>query len=183
MLPERRAGGAAGAGPRALRAAAPARSARGRSAPQRRRAMDRHAPARSRPGQAAEASRSEHGLRDGHAAPRPAAGRAHTRSARGAWALHERNRRLGVTGDHRMSDLPETVRIKEVGPREGFQFEKGGISLADKISLVDALSVTGVRTIEFTSFVSPKWVPQMSDAEQDRKSTRLNSSHEWISYA
>jgi len=65
-----------------------------------------------------------------------------------------------------MSDLPKTVTIKEVGPREGFQFEKGGISLADKIALVDALSGTGVGTIEFTSFVSPKWVPQMADAEQ-----------------
>src|ERR1700752_5303019 len=65
-----------------------------------------------------------------------------------------------------MSDLPKTVKIKEVGPREGFQFEKGAISLADKISLVDALSDTGVGTIEFTSFVSPKWVPQMADADQ-----------------
>jgi hydroxymethylglutaryl-CoA lyase len=65
-----------------------------------------------------------------------------------------------------MSDLPKSVTIKEVGPREGFQFEKGAISLADKIALVDALSETGVKTIEFTSFVSPKWVPQMADAEQ-----------------
>ena len=65
-----------------------------------------------------------------------------------------------------MSDLPKSVKIKEVGPREGFQFEKGAISLADKISLVDALSDTGVKTIEFTSFVSPKWVPQMADADQ-----------------
>jgi hydroxymethylglutaryl-CoA lyase len=65
-----------------------------------------------------------------------------------------------------MSDVPKTVKIREVGPREGFQFEKGAISLADKISLVDALSGTGVKTIEFTSFVSPKWVPQMADAEQ-----------------
>jgi hydroxymethylglutaryl-CoA lyase len=65
-----------------------------------------------------------------------------------------------------MSDLPKTVKIKEVGPREGFQFEKGPISLAEKISLVDALSDTGLETIEFTSFVSPKWVPQMADAEQ-----------------
>jgi hydroxymethylglutaryl-CoA lyase len=65
-----------------------------------------------------------------------------------------------------MSDVPKSVTIKEVGPREGFQFEKGAISLADKISLVDALSDTGVKTIEFTSFVSPKWVPQMADAEQ-----------------
>ena len=65
-----------------------------------------------------------------------------------------------------MSDMPKAVTIKEVGPREGFQFEKGAISLADKISLVDALSATGLTTIEFTSFVSPKWVPQMADAEQ-----------------
>ena len=65
-----------------------------------------------------------------------------------------------------MSDLPKRVRIREVGPREGFQFEKGAIGLADKIALVDALSGTGVGTIEFTSFVSPKWVPQMADAEQ-----------------
>jgi isopropylmalate/homocitrate/citramalate synthase len=53
-----------------------------------------------------------------------------------------------------------------VGPREGFQFEKGAISLADKVSLVDALSDTGLETIEFTSFVSPKWVPQMADAAE-----------------
>jgi hydroxymethylglutaryl-CoA lyase len=65
-----------------------------------------------------------------------------------------------------MSDLPKSVKIKEVGPREGFQFEKGAISLEDKISLVDALTDTGVSTIEFTSFVSPKWVPQMADADQ-----------------
>src|SRR5215510_322731 len=65
-----------------------------------------------------------------------------------------------------MSDMPKSVKLKEVGPREGFQFEKGAIGLADKISLVDALSDTGVKTIEFTSFVSPKWVPQMADAEQ-----------------
>ena len=43
-----------------------------------------------------------------------------------------------------MSDLPKHVHVKEVGPREGFQFEKGDISLAAKISLVDALSDTGV---------------------------------------
>ena len=65
-----------------------------------------------------------------------------------------------------MSDLPKRVKIREVGPREGFQFEKGPIPVADKIALVDALSATGVKTIEFTSFVSPRWVPQMADAEE-----------------
>jgi hydroxymethylglutaryl-CoA lyase len=65
-----------------------------------------------------------------------------------------------------MSDMPSHVTIKEVGPREGFQYEKGAISLAAKVSLVDALSGTGVPVIEFTSFVSPRWVPQMADAEE-----------------
>jgi hydroxymethylglutaryl-CoA lyase len=64
-----------------------------------------------------------------------------------------------------MSDRPKRVSVREVGPREGFQFERGPIALAEKIALVDALSGTGLRAIEFASFVSPKWVPQMADAE------------------
>jgi hydroxymethylglutaryl-CoA lyase len=65
-----------------------------------------------------------------------------------------------------MSDLPTSVSIHEVGPREGFQFEKGPISTDRKIELIDALSETGVKRIQVTSFVSPKWVPQMADAEE-----------------
>jgi hydroxymethylglutaryl-CoA lyase len=65
-----------------------------------------------------------------------------------------------------MADLPKTVDIKEVGPREGMQFEKGAIATADKIRLVDMLSDCGFRRIEVTSFVSPKWVPQMADADE-----------------
>ena len=65
-----------------------------------------------------------------------------------------------------MSDLPKFVHIREVGPREGFQFEKQPIATTDKIAFVDALSATGVKEIEFASFVSPKWVPQMADSEQ-----------------
>lgn len=70
--------------------------------------------------------------------------------------------------DH-MAELPRQVRIVEVGPREGFQFEGIGqpqrISTADKIRLIDRLSSTGLTTIQVTSFVSPKAVPQMADAE------------------
>lgn len=62
-----------------------------------------------------------------------------------------------------------SVEIVEVGPREGFQFEGIGqpdrISTENKARLVDALSETGVKTIEVTSFVSPRAVPQMADAE------------------
>ncbi len=56
------------------------------------------------------------------------------------------------------------VRIVEVGPRDGLQNEKTQIATADKIALIDKLSATGLRTIEATAFVSPKWVPQMADA-------------------
>jgi len=60
--------------------------------------------------------------------------------------------------------MPSHVRIVEVGPRDGLQNEKTAISTADKITLIDRLSATGLRTIEATSFVSPKWVPQLADA-------------------
>ncbi|WP_313248559.1 hydroxymethylglutaryl-CoA lyase [Stenotrophomonas acidaminiphila] len=62
-----------------------------------------------------------------------------------------------------MSDF---VRIVEVGPRDGLQNEKQLVATADKIALIDRLSATGLRTIEATSFVSPKWVPQLADAAE-----------------
>ena len=64
-----------------------------------------------------------------------------------------------------MSDLPRVVEIAEEGPREGFQIEKGPISSADKIALIDALSLTGVRRIQVASLVNPKLVPSWADAE------------------
>ena len=65
-----------------------------------------------------------------------------------------------------MSGFPKSVKIVEVGPRDGLQNEKGVIPAADKIRFIDMLSETGLRTIEATSFVSPKWVPQLADAEE-----------------
>jgi len=56
------------------------------------------------------------------------------------------------------------VRIVEVGPRDGLQNEKTLVPAAEKIALIDRLSATGLRSIEATSFVSPKWVPQLADA-------------------
>ena len=58
------------------------------------------------------------------------------------------------------------VRIVEVGPRDGLQNEKVPVPAAAKIELIDRLSATGLRTIEATSFVSPKWVPQLADAAE-----------------
>ncbi len=62
--------------------------------------------------------------------------------------------------------LPAQVRIVEVGPRDGLQNEKTIIAAADKIELINRLSDTGLRSIEATSFVSPKWVPQLADAAE-----------------
>jgi hydroxymethylglutaryl-CoA lyase len=62
--------------------------------------------------------------------------------------------------------LPAAVRINEEGPREGFQFEPGPIPTAKKIALIDSLSATGLKQIQIVSFVSPKAVPGMADAEE-----------------
>lgn len=64
-----------------------------------------------------------------------------------------------------MSDLPKAVRINEEGPREGFQIEPGPIPTARKIELIDALSATGLPQIQIVSFVPPKNVPGMADAD------------------
>jgi hydroxymethylglutaryl-CoA lyase len=61
-------------------------------------------------------------------------------------------------------NLPADVTLYEVGPRDGLQNEARLIPTADKIALIDALSATGLRAIEVTSFVNPKWIPQLADA-------------------
>lgn len=58
------------------------------------------------------------------------------------------------------------VTLFEMGPRDGLQNEKRQVPTSDKISLVDRLSACGFSKIEVTSFVSPKWVPQMADATE-----------------
>lgn len=63
-------------------------------------------------------------------------------------------------------NLPETVRIHEVGPRDGFQNEKEFIPTERKVAIIDALSRTGVASIQVTSVVHPKAVPQLADAEE-----------------
>lgn len=62
--------------------------------------------------------------------------------------------------------MAETVEIVEMAPRDGLQNEKAQVATADKIALVDRLSRCGFRRIEVTSFVSPKWVPQLADAAE-----------------
>lgn len=64
-----------------------------------------------------------------------------------------------------MNVWPASVSIREVGPRDGLQNEQP-VSTADKVRLLDALSQTGVRRIEAVSFVHPKAIPQMADADE-----------------
>jgi hydroxymethylglutaryl-CoA lyase len=74
-----------------------------------------------------------------------------------------------------MSDLPAKVHITEEGPREGFQIEKGPIPTARKIELIDALAQTGLDRIQIVSFVNPKNVPGMADADDVVEGISLRS--------
>jgi hydroxymethylglutaryl-CoA lyase len=65
-----------------------------------------------------------------------------------------------------MNKTPSHVRIVEVGARDGLQNEKAIVPTQVKVELIDRLSETGLQTIEATSFVSPKWVPQLADATE-----------------
>ena len=62
--------------------------------------------------------------------------------------------------------IPSRVTLVEVGPRDGLQNEKEPVGTDDKVELVHRLQAAGLREIEVTSFVSPKWVPQMADNAQ-----------------
>ncbi|MDO9452101.1 MAG: hydroxymethylglutaryl-CoA lyase [Stagnimonas sp.] len=63
-------------------------------------------------------------------------------------------------------NIPSRVRLIDVGPRDGLQNEKQPVPAATKIELVHRLQAAGLREIEVTSYVSPKWVPQMADAAE-----------------
>ena len=76
--------------------------------------------------------------------------------------------------------LPKQVQIKEVGPRDGLQNESVFIPTDKKIELVNQLSDTGLSYIEVTSFVHPKWIPQLADAVQVLKEIKRNKD---VTYA
>ncbi|MED6109795.1 hypothetical protein PIB30_036910 [Stylosanthes scabra] len=64
-----------------------------------------------------------------------------------------------------LSSIPSYVKIVEVGPRDGLQNEKNTVPTAVKIELIHRLASCGLSVVEATSFVSPKWVPQLADAK------------------
>ena len=65
-----------------------------------------------------------------------------------------------------MQALPQRVKMVDVGPRDGLQNEPGVVATEAKVELIDRLSDAGLPAVEATSFVSPKWVPQMADASE-----------------
>lgn len=75
--------------------------------------------------------------------------------------------------------LPERVRIVEVGPRDGLQNEAKILPTAVKLELIEKLAQSGLKTIEATAFVSPKWVPQMADHEELLRSLPHGTSVEF----
>ena len=72
-----------------------------------------------------------------------------------------------------MNNFPRRVRIREVGPRDGFQNEPEVIPTADKVRLIELLGASGIGRIEVTSFVRPDVIPQLADAEQVLETVRL----------
>lgn len=65
-----------------------------------------------------------------------------------------------------MFSLPKNVTLIEVGPRDGLQNEKNSIPTDSKLAYIHALQEAGIQEMELTSFVSPKWIPQMADAKE-----------------
>ena len=64
-----------------------------------------------------------------------------------------------------MLQVPPEVSVYEVSPRDGLQNERATVPLGEKLRLIEALTSAGLRRIEATSFVSPKWIPQLADAD------------------
>ena len=72
-----------------------------------------------------------------------------------------------------MSTIPRAVRIREVGPRDGFQNEPEVIPTAEKVRLIEQLGASGLPRIEVTSFVRPDVIPQLADAEEVLEAVHL----------
>jgi hydroxymethylglutaryl-CoA lyase len=69
-------------------------------------------------------------------------------------------------------DLPDRVSIYEVGPRDGLQNESAAVGTVLKLRLIEALTRAGLKRIEITSFVSPRWIPQLADADDVGRTLR-----------
>ena len=78
------------------------------------------------------------------------------------------------------SNLPSRVSVYEVSPRDGLQNESAQVATHAKVRLIEALVDSGIRRIEVGSFVAPKWVPQMADADEV---CRMIARREGVTYS
>ncbi len=72
-----------------------------------------------------------------------------------------------------LENPPKFVKVVEVGPRDGLQNESKHVATKDKVRLIEALAASGLKNIEITSFVSPKWIPQLADGLDVAKALKL----------
>lgn len=79
--------------------------------------------------------------------------------------------------------LPREVSVYEVSPRDGLQNERATVPLRGKLRLIEALASAGLRRIEITSFVSPKWIPQLADADDVAVEVNKWPPREGVSYS
>src|SRR5262249_39687602 len=84
------------------------------------------------------------------------------------------SRRTRLQYNERMAELPKRVRIVEVGPRDGLQNEQKTVLTEKKAEFIRLLGAAGLKDIEVASFVHPKWVPQLADAEELIKQLEFN---------
>jgi hydroxymethylglutaryl-CoA lyase len=73
---------------------------------------------------------------------------------------------IGMLLDRLLDRFPDRVSIYEVSARDGLQNERATVPLRGKVRLIEALAAAGLTRIEITSFVSPKWIPQLADADE-----------------
>lgn len=81
--------------------------------------------------------------------------------------------RLKVQAKKIVTGIPKFVKIVEVGPRDGLQNEKVAVPTHVKVELIKRLADSGLKVVEATSFVSPKWVPQLADAKEVMAGVKL----------
>ncbi|HEY1956901.1 MAG TPA: hydroxymethylglutaryl-CoA lyase [Polyangiaceae bacterium] len=82
-----------------------------------------------------------------------------------------------------MLQVPPEVSVYEVSPRDGLQNEKATVPLGEKLRLIEALTAAGLRRIEATSFVSPKWIPQLADADDVARALTRIAAGRAIAYS
>ncbi|XP_059665428.1 hydroxymethylglutaryl-CoA lyase, mitochondrial [Cornus florida] len=100
-------------------------------------------------------------------------------SVRDSWYLSDQqynsycnDKRIRDVTDKIFKGIPKYVKIVEVGPRDGLQNEKNIVPTAVKVELIHRLVSSGLSVVEATSFVSPKWVPQLADAKDVMEAVR-----------